>query len=145
MDALTLFIRRPVLASMVTLLLLVLGFFSYRLLGVDLMPKIDFPMVTVTTVLRGASPEEVESQVSKPIEEVVNTISGIDELYAYNFEGVSRVIVRFVLERPIAEAVQDVRDKVATAMARLPVGTDPPVVSRVDFDSDHDAVRVGRP
>ena len=135
MDALTLFIRRPVLASMVTLLLLVLGFFSYRLLGVDLMPKIDFPMVTVTTVLRGASPEEVESQVSKPIEEVVNTISGIDELYAYNFEGVSRVIVRFVLERPIAEAVQDVRDKVATAMARLPVGTDPPVVSRVDFDS----------
>ena len=135
MEGLTIFIRRPVLASMVTVLLLVLGFFSYRTLGVDLMPKIEIPIVTVTTSLRGASPEEIESQVTKPIEEAVNTAAGIDELYSYNFEGVSRVVVRFVLERSVAEAVQDVRDKVATAIQNLPIGTDPPVISKVDFDA----------
>jgi hydrophobic/amphiphilic exporter-1 (mainly G- bacteria), HAE1 family len=135
MEGLTIFIRRPVLASMVTILLLVLGFFSYRTLGVDLMPKIDIPVVTVTTVLRGASPEEIESQVTKPVEEVINTVAGIDELTSYSLEGVSRVVVRFVLERPIAEAVQDVRDKVATVLMNLPQGTDSPVISRVDFDA----------
>ncbi|MBI5527654.1 MAG: efflux RND transporter permease subunit, partial [Deltaproteobacteria bacterium] len=135
MNALTIFIRRPVLASMLTALLLVLGFFSYRALGVDTMPKVEFPMVTVTTVLRGASPEEVESQVTKIIEQAVNTAAGIDELYSYSFEGVSRVVIRFVLERPVAEAVQDVRDKVATIVRLLPEDVDPPVVSRIDFDA----------
>ncbi|MBI4701125.1 MAG: efflux RND transporter permease subunit [Deltaproteobacteria bacterium] len=135
MNALVIFIRRPVLASMVTALLLVLGLFSYRALGVDLMPKIEIPVVTITTVLRGASPEEIESQVSKPIEEVVNTISGIDELYSYSFEGMSRVMIRFVLERSMVEAAQDVRDKVATVVRTLPVGTEPPVVWKVDPDA----------
>ncbi|MBI5508603.1 MAG: efflux RND transporter permease subunit [Deltaproteobacteria bacterium] len=135
MESLTVFIRRPVLATMVTALLLVLGYFSYRTLGVDLMPKIEFPMVTVTTVLRGASPEEIESQITKPIEEVVNTVSGIDELNSVSMEGVSRVAVRFLLERSIAEAVQDVRDKVATVIARLPEGTEPPIITKIDFDA----------
>ena len=116
MNALVIFIRRPVLASMVTALLLVLGLFSYRVLGVDLMPKIEIPVVTVTTVLRGASPEEIESQVTKPIEEVVNTIEGIDELKSVSVEGISRITIRFVLERRVAEAAQDVRDKVATVL-----------------------------
>ena len=135
MNALTIFIRRPVLATMVTVLLLVLGLFSLRLLGVDLMPKVEIPYVTIQTTLRGASPEEVESQVTKPIEEAVNTVSGIDELYSYNYEGLSVVAVKFLLERPIAEAVQDVRDKVSTVMRDLPAGTDPPVVTRIDIDS----------
>lgn len=135
MNALTIFIRRPVLASMVTALLLVLGLFSYRSLGVDLTPKVEIPVVTIITTLRGASPEEIESQVTKPIEEAVNTISGIDMLLSYSTEGVSRVIIRFLLERPIAEATQDVRDKVATVTRNLPVGTDPPIVSKIDFDA----------
>ncbi len=135
MDGLTIFIRRPVLATMVTVLLVVLGMFSYRSLGVDQMPKIEVPVVTITTVLRGASPEEIESQVTKPIEEVVNTVAGIDELTATNLEGVSRVVVRFLLERPVAEAVQDVRDKVATVMSLLPTDVEPPVISKVDFDA----------
>jgi HAE1 family hydrophobic/amphiphilic exporter-1 len=135
MNALIIFIRRPVLASMLTALLLVLGLFSYRVLGVDLMPKIEIPVVTVTTVLRGASPEEIESQVTKPIEEVVNTIEGIDEMQSSSVEGISRVTIRFVLERRIAEAAQDVRDKVATVLRLLPEGTDPPVISKMDFDA----------
>ena len=135
MNALVIFIRRPVLASMVTALLLVLGLFSYRVLGVDLMPKIEIPMVTITTVLRGASPEEIESQVTKPIEEVVNTIEGIDEMQSSSVEGISRVMIRFVIERRIAEASQDVRDKVATVLRLLPEGTEPPVISKLDFDA----------
>ncbi|RJO73208.1 MAG: efflux RND transporter permease subunit, partial [Myxococcales bacterium] len=135
MDALTIFIRRPVLASMVTALLLVLGIFSYRSLGLDLQPKVEVPVVTITTTLRGASPEEIESQVTKPIEEAVNTVSGIDELSSSSNEGFSRIVVRFLLEKPIAEAVQDVRDKVAAALTYLPEDVEPPVVSKIDFDA----------
>ena len=135
MNGLTIFIRRPVLATMVAALLLVLGLFSLRLLGVDLMPKVEIPYVTIQTTLRGASPEEIESQVSKPIEEAVNTVSGVDELYSYNYEGLSVIAVKFVLERPAAEAAQDVRDKVSTIMRNLPVGTDAPVITRIDLDS----------
>jgi HAE1 family hydrophobic/amphiphilic exporter-1 len=120
---------------MVTALFLILGLFSYRVLGVDLMPKIELPVVTVTTVLRGASPEEIESQVTKQIEEVVNTIEGIDELKSVSVEGISRVTIRFVLERRVAEAAQDVRDKVATVMQLLPEGTESPVISKLDFDA----------
>jgi HAE1 family hydrophobic/amphiphilic exporter-1 len=135
MNALTIFIRRAVLATMVTVLLLVFGLFSYRTLGVDLMPKIEVPYVTITTTLRGASPEEVESEVTKTLEEAVNTISGIDTLMSYSLEGMSMIGVQFVLERPMAEAVQDVRDKVATVARLLPVGTDPPVITKIDFDA----------
>ncbi|MFH0881050.1 MAG: efflux RND transporter permease subunit, partial [Lentisphaerota bacterium] len=135
MNALTIFIRRHVLASMVTVLLLVLGLFSYRTLGVDLMPKIDIPVVTIITTLRGAAPEEMESQVTKPIEAAVNTIAGVDELFAVNVEGMSRIVIRFVLERPIDVATQDVRDKVATVLRQLPVGTDPPIIAKIDLDA----------
>ncbi|MCX5894541.1 MAG: efflux RND transporter permease subunit [Proteobacteria bacterium] len=135
MNALVIFIRRPVLASMVTALLLVLGLFSYRTLGVDLMPKIELPIVTITTVLRGASPEEIESQVTKPIEGVVNTIEGIDEMKSVSVEGISRITIRFVLERRVADAAQDVRDKVATVRGTLPEGTEASVISKLDFDA----------
>ena len=135
MNALAIFIRRPVLASMITLLLLVLGVFSYRQLGVDLMPKIDVPVVLVRTYLLGGSPEEIESQVTKPIEEAINTITGIDTLQSYSVEGQSTVVVTFVLERNLADAVQDVRDKVSAALRTLPPDIDPPVISKYDFDS----------
>lgn len=135
MNALTLFIRRPVLATMLTALLLVLGAFSYMKLGVDLMPKIEFPIVTVTTIWKGASPEEVEAQITKPIEEAVNTASGIDELRSSSMEGVSRVVIRFKLERPIAAAVQDIRDRVATIVQYLPQDAEYSVIREVDIDS----------
>ena len=92
-------IKRPVFATMLILMLVVLGLDSYRKLGVDFLPKVEFPIVTITTPLRGASPEEVETQVTKRIEEAINTVAGIDELASNSFEGLSRVTVTFVLEK----------------------------------------------
>lgn len=128
-------IRRPVTATMLIGFLVVLGLFSYRRLAVDLFPNADFPIVTVTTTLAGASVEEMESSVTKTIEEAINTIEGIETLQSTTHEGVSRVIVFFVLERNREAAAQDVRDKVAAIVSRLPEGTDPPVVEKFAFDA----------
>src|SRR4030088_2193970 len=92
-------IKRPVFATMLILALVVMGLNSYTKLGVDFFPKVDFPIVTITTTLRGAAPEEIESQVSKRIEETVNTISGIDHLRSVSSEGVSQVFIQFVLDK----------------------------------------------
>lgn len=128
-------VRRPVFATMLTGVVVVLGLASYRSLGVDLLPNVDLPIVTVTTTQKGASPEEIETAVTKPIEEAVNTVAGIDELRSTSREGVSQVVVRFVLERDGEEAAQDVRDKVAAIVGRLPEGTDPPVIVKFDIDA----------
>ena len=128
-------VRRPVFASVLMLLLTVVGLFAYQKLGVDRFPKIDFPVVTIITALPGAAPEEVESEVSDKIEAVVNTISGIDELRSSSAEGVSQVIVTFVLEKNIDVGVQEVRDRVASVMRDLPQGIDQPVVSKMDPDA----------
>src|SRR5258708_26525354 len=125
-------IRRPLFANMLIAFLVALGAFSYRKLAVDLFPNIDFPIVTVTTTLKGASVEEMESGVTKPIEEAVNTIEGIDELRSVTKEGLSQVIVIFVLERNREAAAQDVRDKIAAIVSRLPECTAPPVVHKLD-------------
>src|SRR5213593_2279920 len=129
------FIRRPVFATMLIASLVVLGLFSYRSLGLDLFPNVDFPIVTVTTTLKGASVEEMETGVTKVIEEAVNTIDGIDELRSITKEGLSSLVVQFVLEKPRDIAAQDVRDKVAGVLAQLPVGTDPPVIEKFDVDA----------
>ncbi|MEK7837454.1 MAG: efflux RND transporter permease subunit, partial [candidate division NC10 bacterium] len=81
------------------------------------------------------SPEEIESQITKPIEEVINTISGLDELRSSTIEGQSQVFATFVLERSVQEAANDVREKVGTVLGRLPAGTEPPIVEKVDPDS----------
>ena len=126
-------VRRPVFAVMMSAALIVLGWFSYRELGLDLMPKTDFPTVTVGASLPGASAEEIETTVTKPIEAAVNTINGIDELRCSSSQGSARCSVTFVLEREIEAATQDVRDKVATV--RFPRDTDPPSVTKIDPDS----------
>src|SRR6266581_1896899 len=128
-------VRRPVFATMLVLTFVVLGVFSYTQLRIDQFPKIDLPTVTVRTVLQGASPEEVESQITKPIEEVINTVSGIDELRSTTLEGVSLVVVQFVLDKNADVAAQEVRDKVATIIGQLPRDTDTPVIERLDFDA----------
>ena len=112
-------VRRPVFASVIMLVLTVLGMFAYGRLGVDRFPKIDFPVVTVLTVLPGAAPEEVETDISDKIEAAVNTISGIDELRSISAEGVSQVVVTFVLEKDIDVAAQEVRDKVQSVLRDL--------------------------
>jgi len=128
-------IKRPVFATMLIMALLVLGIASYTRLGVDLFPKVDFPTVTVTTTLRGASPEEVETQVSKRIEEVVNTVSGIDELRSVSSEGISQVFIQFVLEKDPDVAAQEVRDKISTVLSSLPKDADAPVIEKLATDS----------
>src|SRR5271165_40494 len=128
-------IRRPVFATMLIMCLLVMGLASYRSLGVDYFPKIDFPTVTITTTLRGAAPEEVESQVTKRVEEAVNTISGIDDLRSTSAEGISQVFIQFVLEKNGEVAAQEVRDKVSSILGQLPKDTDPPVVLKLATDA----------
>ena len=128
-------IRRPVFATMLVMLFVVLGAVSYVRLGVDLYPNVDFPIASISTTLKGASVEEVETRVTKPIEEAVNQIQGIDELSSQTKEGLSRVLVQFQLERDGADAAQDVRDKVAIVMAQLPQDVDPPIVVKFDFDA----------
>jgi len=128
-------VKRPVFATMLILTFVVLGVFSYTQLGIDQFPKVDLPTVTVQTTLPGASPEEIESQITKPIEEVINTISGIDELRSTTLEGVSLVVVQFVLDKNADVAAQEVRDKVATVTGVLPRDTNPPVIQRLDFDA----------
>ncbi len=135
MGFLEVFVRRPVFTTMIIATLVVLGLASFVQLGVDIFPKVDLPTITITTRLPGASPEEIESQITKPIEEVVNTISGLDELRSSTIEGQSQVFVTFVLERSVQEAANDVREKVGTVLSRFPAGTESPIVEKVDPDS----------
>ncbi len=125
-------INRPVFATMINLFLVVLGWFSFQQIGVDQFPNIELPIITVTTTLRGASPEEMETSVTKPLEEVINTAEGIDELNSVTLEGVSQITVQFLLERNRDIAAQDVRDKVNTILSRLPEGTDAPIIDKFD-------------
>ncbi len=128
-------IRRPVFATMLVGSLLVVGMVCFGRLGLDLFPRVDIPTVTVTTTLAGAGPEEIETRITKPIEDAVSTISGIDEIRSESIEGMSRVVAIFELERSLDAAAQDVRDKVARVVFQLPEGTDPPVVEKFDVDA----------
>jgi HAE1 family hydrophobic/amphiphilic exporter-1 len=128
-------IRRPVFTTMLVLGPVVLGLASYTRLGVELFPNVDVPVVVVTTTLRGAGVEEMESSVTRPVEEAVNTVSGIDELRSTTREGVSTVVIGFKLERNGDIAAQDVRDRVSTLLPRLPYGTDPPIVEKFNLDA----------
>ena len=128
-------IRRPVFATMLTVALVVLGLFSFLDLGLDLFPKIDLPTITINTSFPGAAPEEVEAQITKPIEEAVNTISNIDELRSTSFEGFSQVIVVFKLDKNADIASQEVRDRIARVQGLMPEGVQPPVVQKFDPDA----------
>ncbi|HEY5911418.1 MAG TPA: efflux RND transporter permease subunit, partial [Verrucomicrobiae bacterium] len=127
-------IRRPVFASMLVLALVVVGVAGYLHLDVDRFPSVDLPTVRVSVRLPGASPAEMESQVSQPVEETLNTIEGIKELRSVNGSGSAFVVVTFELERNIDSAAQDVRDRVATVERDLPRDTDPPTIAKADTD-----------
>jgi HAE1 family hydrophobic/amphiphilic exporter-1 len=128
-------IRRPVFAAMIILALVVVGAASYGRLGVDRFPSVDLPTVSVRTVLPGASTEETEAEVSERIEEVVNTVEGIQELRSISAGGSSFVIATFHLERDIETAAQDIRDRVATVVRQLPEDTLPPVITKFNNEN----------
>jgi hydrophobic/amphiphilic exporter-1 (mainly G- bacteria), HAE1 family len=121
---------------MLVMSLVVLGIFSFRELGVDLFPRADPATVNVTLSLPGASPDEMSSSVIEPMEQAISGVSGIDEISARISEGKGNVTVRFVLERDLNDAVNDVREKVASAIKSVPPELLPPVITKVDPDAD---------
>ena len=128
-------VRRPVFATVIVLILTVIGGFSFFTLGVDRFPKIDIPTVSVSTTNNGAAPQEIETEITDIIEGVVNTVPGIDEMRSSSAQGRSNITINFNLEKDPDLATQEVRDKVSTIINRLPETADPPVVRKADPDS----------
>jgi HAE1 family hydrophobic/amphiphilic exporter-1 len=128
-------VKRPVFASVLILSLTVIGVFSFTRLGLDRYPKVDFPTVLVTTVQPGAAPEQIETEITDKIEEAVNTISGIDELRSVSSEGISQVVLAFLLDKDTNVAAQEVRDKVNSVLPLLPRTIQQPRVDRMDPDA----------
>jgi HAE1 family hydrophobic/amphiphilic exporter-1 len=128
-------VRKPVVATMITLALVFFGLIGYQRIGIDLYPKVDFPMVTVTTTLFGAAPEVMDTDVTDPIEEQVNTIEGVKHITSSSGYGFSQVVVEFELFRDIDSAVQDVRAKVDLAKRNLPADIDSPIVDKLDVNA----------
>src|SRR4029450_2448092 len=120
---------------MIVLSLVVIGAAGFFKLGVDRFPSVDLPTVSVRVSLPGAAPEEVESLVAQPVEEVINTVDGISELRSVSGQGTSIVIATFKLDRNLESAAQDVRDRVNTLGRQLPEDATPPVVQKFDNDS----------
>ncbi|MGE3808416.1 MAG: efflux RND transporter permease subunit, partial [Gemmataceae bacterium] len=128
-------IRRPVFTWVLVSIPVVLGLVSYFELGVDLFPKVDFPVVSVTATLPGASAEEMETSVTRPLEEAINTVSGVDELRSTVREGMTTIVAQFLLEKNGDVAAQEVRDKISGILKQLPEGIEPPLVDKFDLDA----------
>jgi len=126
-------IRRPVFTTMLSLTLLVLGLLGYSRLGTDLYPDVSFPFVTIRTVYPGASPQDVEEMVTRPIEDSVASIAGVDKVFSSSRENVSLVFVQFKLSADLGQAVQNARDKVGIAQGQLPLGAEQPVIAQYDI------------
>ncbi len=125
-------IRRPVFATMMIMSLVVLGLFSFMKLNVDLYPDVDIPYVIITTVLPGAGPEQIETDVTKIIEDAVNPVEGVDFIQSISQENVSIVVIAFKLEINGKVAAQDVREKIAAIRSELPENIEDPVIQRYD-------------
>ncbi|HEX8359637.1 MAG TPA: efflux RND transporter permease subunit [Longimicrobium sp.] len=125
-------IRRPVFTTMLMLGLMVLGIFGYRRLPIDQFPEVDIPVVTVQTVYPGASPETIEREVSKRLEEAFNPVEGVDRINSISLEGVSQVIVEFDLGRDGDQASQDIRARIDAVRRTLPADIEQPVVQKFD-------------
>ncbi len=128
-------IRRPVLASVFSILIVVFGWIGYLFLGVREFPAVDPPTISVTTAYRGASADIIQSQITEPIEESVNGISGIRSIVSISRDQQSTVTVEFELGSDLDAAANDVRDRVARVVRNLPVDADPPTVAKADANS----------
>ncbi|HDS30708.1 MAG TPA: efflux RND transporter permease subunit, partial [Firmicutes bacterium] len=128
-------IARPVLALVFAATLVIFGLISYKDLSIDLMPNVEFPIITITTIFRGADPETIETEVTDKIEDDLATLAGIKELYSYSAENVSVIVVQFELEVNLDTATQDVRDRLSRLQRSLPEDIEPPIVQKIDFQS----------
>ncbi|RYZ98729.1 MAG: efflux RND transporter permease subunit, partial [Proteobacteria bacterium] len=113
-------VRRPIFITCLVILMLSVGYWCAKTLGVDQFPNVTFPVVIVTTTYPGASPDEIATLVSKPIEDEISSISGIKRLTSTNLEGVSTVAAEFNLEVDVKYAEQQVRDRTSSAKRKLP-------------------------
>ncbi|KJF72015.1 efflux RND transporter permease subunit [Agrobacterium arsenijevicii] len=125
-------VTHPVFATMMMVALLVMGLFSLQRLGLDLYPNVDVPVVVVSTAYPGATPETVETELTRPVEDALNAIGGLDEITSTSYEGRSVVVAKFKLEVKSATAAQEVRDKIAAIEANFPEDAKKPVISRFD-------------
>ena len=128
-------IRRPVSTIMMILTLIVLGLVSYQKLSVELFPNVSFPIVAVSTTYTGASSQEIETLISKPIEDVVSSINGLEHVRSSSNSGISTVLIEFKLGKDIKDAANEVREKVALIRSGFPDGVDEPTIARVDPDA----------
>jgi hydrophobic/amphiphilic exporter-1 (mainly G- bacteria), HAE1 family len=128
-------VHRPVFATVIVLFLTVVGGFSFFTLGVDRFPKIDLPTISVSTTNTGAAPAEIESEVTDPIEGVLNTVPGIDEMRSSSSQGRSNITLTFNLEKDPDQAYQEVQQKLSTIINRLPETADPPTARKSDPDA----------
>ncbi|MGH8634027.1 MAG: efflux RND transporter permease subunit [Burkholderiales bacterium] len=128
-------IRRPVLATVMSLVIILLGVISFQRLSVREYPKIDTPVVSVRTVYKGASAQVVESQITQPLEDSISGIEGIRTIKSVSREEVSTISVEFTLQRDSDAAANDVRDRVARVRGLLPVASDEPVVAKIEADA----------
>lgn len=128
-------VRRPVLASVMSILIVLFGIVGYNYLGIREYPSVDPPIITVSTSYTGANADIVESQITEPLEELVNGIAGIRSMTSVSREGRSTITVEFELDIDLEAAANDVRDKVSRAARRLPPDVDNPVISKADADS----------
>lgn len=128
-------IKRPVFISMMVLSLVLFGIIGWKSIGVALYPKVDFPIVSISTTLRGASPEIIDVDVTDKIEEAMSSINGVKSISSTSTEGLSSVIIEFELSRDIDFAVQDVREKISTAKMTLPKDVDEPLIMKIDTDA----------
>src|SRR5205809_5806118 len=128
-------IARPIFAVMLIMALVVVGGVSYTKLGIDRFPNVDLPIVSVRTILPGAAPEEMESTVTRRIEDAVATVEGIDFIRSTSTESLSIVTITFGLNRNIDVAAQDVRDAVAGTIALMPRDAKPPLIRKLDADA----------
>jgi len=126
-------IKRPIFASVMMLALVTLGAFSYKRLAVDMFPDVEIPVVTIVTKFPGASPESVEREVSKRIEEAVNPIAGVKKVLSISRESVSTVMVQFQLEVKLNDGAQEARAKIAAIRGELPEGIEEPIIQKLDF------------
>ncbi|MEW6368212.1 MAG: efflux RND transporter permease subunit [Acidobacteriota bacterium] len=126
-------IKRPVFATVLMLALVTLGIFSYRRLAIDMFPDVEIPYIQIVTIFPGASPESVEREVTKRIEEAVNPISGVKHVMSSSREGVSSVWVQFQLEIKVNDAAQDVKSKINTIRGDLPLLIEEPIINKVDI------------
>lgn len=128
-------VQRPVFAVMLSAALVALGWISLGRVGVDFFPQVEMPIVTITTVLEGATPGTIETEVTEVIEEEISNLASLEDLSSTSSEGLSLVLARFALEMDSKTAVQNVRAKIELARQHLPPDTEPPIVEMVDPDS----------